>query len=177
MRSPSVLLASLSFALAIDSAVAAVPSLSLSNILFSTYWAFTTPSHLALNKGTIDFTITNSAVDDNIVCSGVNSNSWAVFYPTTVYHCTYPDGDEGKEKEVGVMYDPYCWTDSASFTLDTTTQGTRNLSVEMTWTCAEYVNPFPSSSPASVFYTPSLLSVLPLHHLSIEIKGDANTKQ
>jgi hypothetical protein len=182
MRLPSLLLTVPPLTLAADSSAAATPSFSLSNILFSTYWAFTSPSHLALNTGTIDFTITNSALDDNITCSGVNSNSWAVFYPSTVYPCVIPEEDEGKKKEVGGQYDPYCWATGASFTLDTTTFETRNLSVEMSWTCAKFVTPslrFPSFPLLSLSQRipPGYPDLSILRRSSIVMKGHANTKQ
>jgi hypothetical protein len=144
---------------------AAAFTLSLTNVLYSTYWAFTSPSHLAVNTGSVNFTIANSAIDNGIPCYGVNSNSWAVFYPSTVYQCDVPDaGSKGVGKREAkrngentvrgenlVEQDPYCWANSASFTLDTTTFSARNLSVSMSWTCEKYVLLFYLSAFLSCF--------------------------
>jgi hypothetical protein len=142
MRSSPLLLTALSLLPHTLASTTAFPTLSLHSILYSTYWAFTPPSHLALNTGRINFTMTNSAVDDDIFCAGVNSNSWAVFYPSTVYECDVPDKkrEEEVKRDVGMAgpYTPYCWINSASFTLDTTTYEIKNLSVAMSWTCEGY---------------------------------------
>ena len=154
MRSPSLLLTILPLLPFTLADGAAASPLSLVKIFYSTYWVYSTPAHLAVSSGSINFTITNSAVDYDNPCYGVNRNSWAVFDPNTVYQCEVPEAggkgagrkkvkrtvkDAGKRDKLGED-DPYCWTNSASFTLDTTTPDVKNLSVAMSWTCEKYAN-------------------------------------
>ena len=106
------------------------PTLDLTNIVFSSYYTFLSPSALGPKAGYIDFDVTNSALNDSIACSGVNSNPWAFFYESNVYDCVATEGGDGHDESL-------CWTDSASFSLDTTELGVMNLTFDMSWTCEE----------------------------------------
>ncbi|RAR09330.1 hypothetical protein DDE82_001842 [Stemphylium lycopersici] len=118
------LLISLPFSLAGNTA----PTLDITNIVFSSYYTFRSPSATGPKAGYIDFDVTNSAVNDSITCSGVNSNPWAVFYESDVYDCVITESGDGHDESM-------CWTDSASFSLDTAELGVTNLTFDMSWTC------------------------------------------
>ncbi|KAF1936035.1 hypothetical protein EJ02DRAFT_314500, partial [Clathrospora elynae] len=110
------------------------PGLELSDITYSSYYTFVSPSASGPKAGTISFTVANNRTDDPIECKGVNSNPFANFYGSTVYDCI----TSGKEEEKANAEDCHvCWTDSMSFSFDTTVAGTRNLTVNMIWTCAD----------------------------------------
>ncbi|KAG9194374.1 hypothetical protein G6011_04409 [Alternaria panax] len=106
------------------------PSLSIENIRFSSYYLMVSPSAQGPRQGLIDFTIINSAVEVAITCSAKNSNSFAIFNPSTTYECDFAPagGEEGGD-------DDWCWSNSATFNFDTTKQDVYNLTVQMSWTC------------------------------------------
>ncbi|KAI4615188.1 hypothetical protein J4E83_006913 [Alternaria metachromatica] len=139
MHTPSILLTLLPFLSLTSPATAAFPSLSLTNIQFSSYVLYVSPSAQGPRQGVIGFTMTNSAIEVPISCNAISYNAYALFSPTVTYECNFAPagGEEGRE-------DPWCYTNSATFNLDTTKRDEKNetvydLTVQMSWTCQEYV--------------------------------------
>ena len=101
------------------------PALGLTNVTFSSYYTFVSPSAAGPKLGSISFAIVNDAMEGLVACSGYSTNSWAMFYPSTEMPCDSPEPSEEAE----------CMTSSASFNLDTMTPGEMNLTVQLSWSC------------------------------------------
>ncbi|KAF7674800.1 hypothetical protein GT037_007560 [Alternaria burnsii] len=87
------------------------------------------PSAQGPRQGLLEFTLINSAVEVAIACSAKNSNSFAIFNPSTSYECDFaPTGGEVRD-------DDWCWADSATLNFDTTVPKVYNLTVKMSWSC------------------------------------------
>ena len=143
MHTPSLLLALLPFLSLTSPTTAAFPSLSLSNIQFSSSVLYVSPSAQGPRQGVIGFTMTNSAIEVPIACSAISYNAYALFSPSVTYECNFAPagGEEGRE-------DPWCYTNSATFNLGTTKVDEKNatvydLTVQMSWTCEKYIFYFP----------------------------------
>jgi len=139
MHTPSLLLTVLPLLSLILPTTAAFPSLSLTNIQFSSYVLYVSPSAQGPRQGVIGFTMTNSAIEVPIACSAVSYNAYALFSSSVTYECNFAPagGEEGRE-------DPWCYTNSATFNFDTTKRDEKNatihdLTVQMSWTCEKYV--------------------------------------
>jgi hypothetical protein len=94
---------------------------TLHNIIVHGQYIYSTPSHLAVIEGYIDFDLTNSDVPYTTHCSGAGYRYTDFFYGEFVYQCDAPKGD-------GVGPGA-----SASFTFS---KPDGLLNVTQTWNCA-----------------------------------------
>jgi hypothetical protein len=107
--------------------------LTITDIVYSSYYTFVSPSASGPKQGVISFTLENNDIDEPIYCKAVNSNPFAVFYASTEYECV---SNIGSNKDMGKTYEgPYCWTNSVSFTFSTESLEQRILTVDVSWTC------------------------------------------
>ena len=139
MHTPPLLLTILPLLSITTPTTAALPSLSLTDIRFSSYVLYVSPSAQGPRQGVIDFTMTNSAIEVPITCSAVSYNAYALFSSSATYECDFAPAGGEEERE-----DPWCWTNSATFNFDTTKLDEKNatiydLTIKMNWTCEKYV--------------------------------------
>jgi hypothetical protein len=107
--------------------------LIITDIVYSSYYTFVSPSASGPKQGVISFTIENSDIDGPIHCKAVNSNPFAVFYASTEYECVSNIDNDGQMEKT--YEGPYCWTNSVVFTFSTESLEQRILTVDMSWTC------------------------------------------
>lgn len=65
---------------------------ALHDIAFSSLYIYSTPSHLAVAQGTIDFNLTNTAVPYTTRCPATSGQITDFFYGDIVYQCDVPTG-------------------------------------------------------------------------------------
>lgn len=61
-----------------------------------TYWSsltYSTPAHLAVAEGYINFNLTNTAVPYTTYCTGFSSRPFVFFFGDVIYQCNIPIGD------------------------------------------------------------------------------------
>ncbi|KAF2396455.1 hypothetical protein EJ06DRAFT_240766 [Trichodelitschia bisporula] len=109
---------------------------TLSNINYNSSMIYSTPAHLAVSEGYIDFDLENSAVPYTAHCSAYSSRGFGFFFGDQVYQCTVPAGsasftfsqpdgvfnvNETWTQEHGHRSQDYLGTGSGSITLDCST--------------------------------------------------------
>ena len=67
---------------------AANPYFILQDIKFYSYVIYSTPAHLAVSEGFINFTLTNTADWSNAFCSGEGGTPFTSFNGDLIYHCS-----------------------------------------------------------------------------------------
>jgi hypothetical protein len=61
---------------------------TLSNIIYFDYLIYSTPAHLAVSIGTINFTMTNSATLSNVLCQGQATTPFVFFPGWQSFNCS-----------------------------------------------------------------------------------------
>jgi hypothetical protein len=106
--------------LTISSDACTPPVFTLHNITYGSSITYSTPAHLAVAEGQIEFNLTNTAIPYTTHCSGFSSRLSEFFYGEIVYQCDAPTG-EGVNKDA-----------SAKFTFS---KPDGAFNVNQTWSC------------------------------------------
>jgi len=65
-----------------------IPTFTLSNITYYSYLIYSTPAHLAVSQGSVNFTLTNSATSSSVFCAANSGQPFAFFSGNIIYNCT-----------------------------------------------------------------------------------------
>ncbi|OCL10476.1 hypothetical protein AOQ84DRAFT_215440 [Glonium stellatum] len=96
---------------------------TLHDINYSSYIIYSTPAHLAVAQGHIEFNLTNTDVPYTTHCSAYSSQVFNFFYGNIVYQCDAPTGE-------GVTA-----ASSANFTFS---EPDGVFNVNQTWSCSQH---------------------------------------
>jgi hypothetical protein len=68
------------------------PEFILQDIKYYSYLVYSTPAHLAVSEGFINFTLTNTADRSDVFCNGEGGTPFTFFNGDLIYHCSTSHG-------------------------------------------------------------------------------------